>query len=71
MIAQDTNPSCRVRTHFYHDASTFESLCDRRVVERNFTYVKRIGATSGNVHVSCIVAPKASRYLDWFRNVSS
>ncbi len=26
---------CKVRTHFYHNASTRRRFCDRRVVERN------------------------------------
>ncbi len=30
------NPICKLRTNFYHDASTYERFCDRRVVENPF-----------------------------------
>ncbi len=34
MIEQE--PVCGVRTHFYHDASTYNMFRDRRVVETFF-----------------------------------
>ncbi len=34
MIEQE--PFCGVRTHFYHDASSYGMFRDRRVVEKSF-----------------------------------
>ncbi len=43
MIEQE--PFCGVRTHFYHDASSYDMFRDRRVVERQRS--SSGGATTG------------------------
>ncbi len=40
MTFWDRNLFCKVRTHFYHDASTHDHFCDRRVVEKSFFQLK-------------------------------
>ncbi len=41
------NHFCKVRTHFYHDATTYERLCDRRVVEEHFKLEMTVATTLG------------------------
>ncbi len=51
------NPFCKVRTHFYHDATTHDWWCDLRVVEKPFWHFgllcwwsRSSAATSGCKH---------------------